>query len=276
MFLLLLPLSLDFFWGGINSLDDAIHFYKKRIKRFYLLFLFSCISLYVIHLFADQVGFIVSIKQLICTITGLSCFIAPMPLTLWYFSMMIFFYIITPLVNAQKTIKKKVLVCFALYAFLVFTNAFFETDERVLLYFPIYCIALIKPGSIDIKSRFSLRRCLFALIGGAIATLVNVLWQSNYCTKLVPIIFGAVCIIEISKLFTMNKTENLFRKISFVSMCAYLFHRQFFGAVQFVFGKIPAPIAYCIVLPIFLICCYCVQMGYDIIVNRFVVTAREK
>lgn len=95
--------------GGITSFADVIHFYKKRVKRFYFLFLFlfSCISLYVIHLFVSRVDFIVSVKQLVCTVTGLSCFIAPMPLTIWYFSMMIFFYIITPLVNVKKTNNKR-------------------------------------------------------------------------------------------------------------------------------------------------------------------------
>lgn len=259
-----------FFLGGITSFADVIHFYMKRVKRFYFLFLFSCISLYVIHLFVNRVDFIVSVKQLVCTVTGLSCFIAPMPLTIWYFSMMIFFYIITPLVNVQKTIKGKALVCFAIYVFLVFTNVFFETDERVVLYFPIYCAALIISGTIDIESNFQFKRCLMTLICSAIATLVNVLWLSNCFTQLVPAISGAVFIIEISKLLTVKKTENTFRIISYASMCAYLFHRQFFGAIEFVFGEISAPIAYGIVLPLFLICCYYIQRVYDIIVDRFV------
>lgn len=137
---------------------------------------------------------------------------------------------------SKCTKKGKVLVCFVIYIFLVFTNIFFETDERAVLYFPVDCVALIISGSIDIESNFQFKRCIMALICSAIATLVNVLWRSNCFTQLVPAIFGTVSIIEISKLLTVKKTENAFRKISYASMCAYLFYRQFFGAVEFVFG----------------------------------------
>lgn len=64
-------------------------FYVSRFKRFALLLYVSAISFYV-------VGYIDDVSTLIGTITGLSCFGLPWARTLWYFSMMILFYLMTP------------------------------------------------------------------------------------------------------------------------------------------------------------------------------------
>lgn len=172
--------------------------------------------------------------------------------------------------KCSKTIKSKAIICFAIYAFLVFTNVFLETDDRVVLYFPIYCVALIVSGSIDIESNFRLKRFIIAFICSVVTTLMNVLWLSNCFTQLVPAISGTVLIIEISKLLTMKKTENTFKMISYASMCAYLFHRQFLGAIELILGEISTLTAYCIVMPLFLVICYYIQKIYDVITDRFV------
>lgn len=263
-------LSGFFLGGGIESLEGVARFYKKRVKRFLLLFLISCVSLYVIHLVVNSVNFIVSFKQLVCTVTGLACFIAPMPLTIWYFSMMIFFYIITPAITMQKRLKNKVIVCLLIYGILIITNLFWETDSRVVLYFPIYSSALMLSGKIDLKKieKFNFPILFIFLFVCIFSIFLSEFCGGNYFIQLLPAITCGIVILEISKLLTVSKTENIFYKISYVSMCAYLFHRQFFGAVELVFGEFSLVLAYCVFLPLFLVVCYYTQKIYDYIINK--------
>lgn len=261
-----LLLYLDFFWGGIDSFSGVIKFYKKRIKRFYFLFVLSCISLYIYTVlgFGD---FIVSFKQLICTLTGLSCFVKPMPLTIWYFSMMIFFYLMTPIITSQKTLEWKLVASTFIYFFLLLTNIIYQTDSRVILYFPVYSAALFCSSKVNLNEKFNVKIFSIALVGGIMAVWFNIVVITNYITQLVPAVCIAIVIIEVSKIGTSIVTEQLVNWISYASMCAYLFHRQFFGVVKFFFGDIPSIFAYCVFLPLFLVGCYWCQKIYDFIMD---------
>ena len=71
--------------------EDIWIFYKKRLQRFYILFAISAISMW---LGGMNPGF-----GLLCTtLSGLSSYILPQPKTLWFFSMLFSFYILTPLI----------------------------------------------------------------------------------------------------------------------------------------------------------------------------------
>mgnify|MGYP004637299269 FL=1 len=190
-----------------------------------------------------------------------------MPLTVWYFSMMIFFYLVTPIITIQKNLKRKVVVSTLIYVFLVLTNIVFQTDSRVVLYFPIYSVALMCSGAVNLNERFNIKIFGTALAGSIVAVGFDTVVITNYITQLVPAVCISIVITEISKLVTTNATERLFSWIGCASMCAYLFHRQFFGIVKFIFGDIPLLVAYCVFLPLFLVGCYWCQKIYDFIIR---------
>ena len=81
---------------SINCKADVILFYKKRLLRVYPLFFISCVSFYILHLLKDNIVYISSFKQMIFTLLGISCFFTPAPYTIWFISMLIFLYFITP------------------------------------------------------------------------------------------------------------------------------------------------------------------------------------
>lgn len=99
------------FLGGkpVKDLYDAIGFYKNRLLRIYPLFLFSCIMFYLLlkHYKAD---FINGKQQLILTAAGLSSLFPPEQKTIWYISMIIMFYVLTPFINAAERACKKIIV----------------------------------------------------------------------------------------------------------------------------------------------------------------------
>ena len=67
-------------------------FYLNRLKRFYILFFIASILMF---LWKDPLLFVK-------TITGVSNFVTPYPTTLWYISMLMVFYFVTPVLTCHK------------------------------------------------------------------------------------------------------------------------------------------------------------------------------
>lgn len=76
-----------------ENANDVKQFYLKRLKRFYFLFMLAAITMWIGGMNPEN-------RTLITTLTGLSSFILPQPRTLWFFSMLMFFYFITPLLQS--------------------------------------------------------------------------------------------------------------------------------------------------------------------------------
>ena len=85
---------------------DVLAFYKKRFFRFWILFFVASSALYVAGEFIGSKWF-VSFLQYFFTIIGISSFFSPHPPTLWFMSMVMLFYIITPFLlwsNRRKNV----------------------------------------------------------------------------------------------------------------------------------------------------------------------------
>lgn len=98
------------------NIKEVRSFYKKRLVRFYPLFFISAIALWIIDFN--------SLGKTICALTGIACFVPVelRPNTLWYISMLMVFYLITPTLvgGGQNSIKNcnSMVVCVStLYAF---------------------------------------------------------------------------------------------------------------------------------------------------------------
>ena len=75
---------------------SAVDFYKKRLIRFYPMFVVVCILMFVGH------GGIKSFAHLMYALTGLSVFVPPHTPILWYMDMLIVFYAITPIIIPKR------------------------------------------------------------------------------------------------------------------------------------------------------------------------------
>lgn len=83
---------------------DVLTFYRKRFSRFYGLYFLSAITLLIGGFFTDKSWFD-SYHQFFLTLCGLTTFSPPQPGTLWFMSMLMFFYLVTPFIMANPKIK---------------------------------------------------------------------------------------------------------------------------------------------------------------------------
>lgn len=253
-----------YFLGGgkISSWKDVLLFYKKRMKRFYILFFISCLSIYIASISFHQEG-IVSVWQLLFTLVGINCFIGDMPPTIWYFSMLIIFYLITPAVNFCKSIKSKIVLSASMEVFLVLWHICFHSDERLILYFPLYCVALVCSGCIKINTKYSFKVLTLGILCSIVSIDICVRFPKLFMLNYIVEFLVLIVVAEISKLITTQRTEKVFTALSYLSMCAYLFHRQFYGALQILFGKFTWWCAYLVIIPLFLLVSFMLQIYYD-------------
>ena len=115
------------------SCEDVELFYKKRFSRFYVLFFIAVLSFYLLGFYT----FKTSIKF------GVSVYWGQKPFTLWYMSMLMTFYLITPLMRfsySKRCIRAIIAIaCTISMAALYYVG---KLDNSVLLYFLSYSIGL--------------------------------------------------------------------------------------------------------------------------------------
>ena len=259
-----------FLGGNLQNGKAVITFYQKRLKRFYPLFLLSCFLMWLLPIICGGIrAYISSFEQLIFTITGLACFIKPMPSTIWYFCMILLFYLFTPLITKYKGIKAKVVVSGILYIALLVSYLYGETEERVILYFPVYCLGLLCSGKKIFSEKFQWKAFVVGVLGAVVSTYLIVKIGENPFIQLLPALTYGGVIIEVGKLLTTRKSTVFFSWIAYASMCAYLFHRQYFEVITVTFGRISWLVAECVMFPLLLVGSYGVQKGYDYLMNHF-------
>lgn len=128
---------------NIHNVDDIINFYKKRLSRFYLMFLVAITSIYALSLVGHFFWF-PSFKHFLVAIVGLSCFTFN-PATFWFIEMLILFYLVTPFVLVIPSKFKQILLMIGIYVFFLVCYYFHHLDYRLLLYFPLYALGMKTP-----------------------------------------------------------------------------------------------------------------------------------
>ena len=230
-------------------------FYKKRLGRFFILLLLSALSYWVL-------GWI-SVKQLVQVLLGMNLFIGPSVPTLWFFSMMVFFYLITPIFNLRRNHLVVSLIVVAILFIGLVVAVHYGSDIRLLYYFPMYILGLyIGPEKFlhFIRSKF-----VFLLPLSLLLFIPDVHWT-------IAEIAGAILIVFCGRFSVPSKASQCIRFISVSSMIAYLFHRQFFGGFLRVSeatgrGYIPLIIAVILVAVLFVVS-YFAQNLYDNIFRK--------
>lgn len=247
-------------------------FYKSRLLRFWPLLFLSATSMYIMGLIDNTYAYI-------GTITGLSCFVMPWAFTLWYFSMLIFFYAITPLLLYKdhlpfKTHRVTNIILRGIVILLLITlYSLFNTEtERLIPYYVFYVLGIITPYSMMDYLKKIFIQIVFIIL--CIVSIYSDLFLNKDALHIVASfsIVGMIFIIsswiEAIGSSRMNKTFTL---ISYSSMCAYLFHRQVYGVIAFVskrvFGFVTLSLAPIMIIVI-LVAAYFVQKYYDIIINK--------
>ena len=243
---------------SFSDASDVGHFFKKRLGRFFVLLFLADLTYFILH-WLTKVQFI----KIIC---GLDLFIAPSSPTLWFFSMLICFYLLTPLMKFSYK-KGMVRICVCVFVFLLFAvlNKYCGADERLLYYFPCYVFGLLLPTE---KVNSLLNKKLTSLVCLAICVLAAFLSKVSAVGLYVAIYSGILLLLGICSMLYRTWMNKAIAFIATSSMIAYLFHRQVFAfcreGAMLLFGMdyipIIAAMAACVLI---FIVSYYIQLFYD-------------
>ena len=239
----------------IQSRKDVAYFYRKRLLRFLVPLFLSCLIL--------ACGGFITYTHIFTICLGLSQFLPyHYPDTLWYFSMIIFFYLITPLMLWIKgeNLYMCSLFCVFVLVFLLVGSHFFSFDKRLAVNFVFYAIPfLIKPSSIItlLKSKWSY------LVIPVCAYIVIIQKPSCFCCQIINNVSACFVILSISNIFSYSAIlRKCFGYIAYASMFMYLFHREVYITLRKIIGDFNYIEAYAICL-IILVLSYYGQKFYD-------------
>lgn len=246
---------------------SALSFYESRLKRFMIPLLGSLLIFYFLHL--------TSLKAACFAPIGLSCFIGPMPLTLWYFSMIILFYWITPLLlwrvwsmSPLERIMNVVVRSIMIYLIMVLANV----EERVQMYYFFYILGIIVNLNV-IKLVVNIKPIYQIWVWGGVIVWFITSYDNppSFVSNLLGVIL-LLCLSNLLEQYCSKRIKSFFSKISYASMFAYLFHRVFYTIVKYIWGlpdgTIPIWIL-SITIPIIFFLSYYMQKIYDHIQLKF-------
>ena len=218
-----------------QSWSDVGIFYKKRFFRFYPLFVVGAFSMIVCGS---------TIKQVLLAIAGLSMFSTSPIQTLWFFSMLILFYMMTPWLKYQKG-ELRTNITFIIMVLVVLIGGYFFADERLELYFPFYVLGLnMSNNTVDrVLNTYSL--CVAVVVFSGLCFLGYDCILIQWCFG----VTGTLAILVLSKFIFTDRIAAPVLFVSEASMCAYLYHRPFYSCIVGLLRKtttfyyLPIPLA---------------------------------
>lgn len=252
----------------ISTKKDIINYFKKRFQRFFIPLCVSCICL-------STIGYI-NYTQIFTICFGVSQILsAPYPNTLWFFSMIILFYILTPIILLlkQKSIYITTYFCITIYFIFYIGNRLFYFDIRLIEYWPFYFIPLLYSQKVDCLVNYMKRVKIIVIITIALFILLKLqLIQNNIFQQLMLFFKSSIiCLLLLSLSMYIEKIifiKRFFQYISYASLFAYLFHREIYSVLYHIVG--PYTYFYSVIFGVALfIMSYYMQLIYDKILKQF-------
>lgn len=199
-----------------SCFHDIYIFAQKRISRFYLLLFMSTASLFAL-------GWI-SLSQSLQILTGTNMFWGTPALTLWYFSMMILFYLLTPLLSISNT-KVSHIIAIVLFLLLLLL----AKDNRVLWLFPMYYLGLKTPqGHLTAFLKKKYTPIVFIILTIVFIIIDIYVYHITLISDCLIVLIGTLGLLAFCLNCYPDKMTSTVIYISTASMVAYLFHRQIF------------------------------------------------
>lgn len=259
-----------------SSKQDIIRFYQNRVLRIYPCFLLSCVSLYILNRINAKIYYIAGLKQLVTTLLGVTCFFEPAAYTVWFMSMLILFYAITPLIQSAKKMAYKILIMSLLITVTIVLESTIGIDDRMLYLLPVYFLGLLAaPHKLEISHFRFKTNIILVTLGITIWVVCNSISENIEETVLnLTLLNLAISISSIMILFMLGRVLDriiekngvfgtILQGISYGGLMAYLFHRQMFGVVYLFTGEFATWAALVVILPMVLAISYVLQRIYD-------------
>ena len=239
----------------IETLDDVKLFYWKRFKRFYIPYL-VCLTVLFLG------GWFESGKQFVLSLIGLSTYIGSSPNTVWYFSMLMSFYALTPILLYLK--KRNHFYFYALTFGLICLYVLFSRING--MYFPFYLLGILIT---DKRLKVLTSKWIYIItfmISFILLLYVQDKWGGAPICRYFLIFCGIFLIVKLSQSLCCNASLKFWNLLAYSSMMAYLYHRIHYKIIGFIISPdgITSIILFAImgVISLFLIS-YWLQKIYD-------------
>lgn len=245
----------------INNWNRVKEFYKNRFLRFYILYAISALTFPVI-------GYNREPALLFTTLTATSSIFLPQPVTLWFMSMLAFFYLLTPLIKKQIVLLGgALLLIFIILHFVIHQGV----DTRLFLYFPLYVSGL---GCAQIRTFYKIIGTKICLALSFVLSCLLFYFTLRYSWMVYVFVpAGVVFVLSLSHMIEFEFLKPVVSFLAFSSLCAYLFHRQIYAAVciglEFLGFNHPLWVCFLLLFPICILCSYFLQKMYDLLLGFF-------
>jgi len=251
---------------------DLAGYYRSRLIRIYPPYIIAIACFYF---------FGISDGQTLLKAVGLvSMFTAPAPPTLWFITMIVFFYVISPaLVRFGPNPLRLVMVCAAVEAvFLLLDILATPIDMRISIYFPAFVVGMHFSRQIGGAAVAMAGAKTAALVLALIGSLGLSLHYPNFPERSylsIPLAITGPLLIYLcarrwERLITWRRPVAI---LSYASYFMFLFHRPTYEALRAIY--FPASFAmqlfYLLVicLPLVLATSWLLQKTYDSVVRSF-------
>ncbi len=258
------------FGEGGNS--SVWQFYYKRIVRIIPLFVLASAVLYLIGLN----GYKATLNGVLC----ISPFIKPRPKTLWYIPVILFCYLITPLVSKKNKVWRIGMGLALAVAIWILQKLISSVDWRLSFYLLFYLLGLVSAPYFNWKFEKAPFVKIITIIVFCVLTLICLWISPTVLYKKVVSGIGVfallfVCEILASMCFKDSMHGSSFNRIilnvSYASMACYMFHRLFFWLGERILNPDLSWVKWLymagLVYPIMLVLSFWLQKGYDAIVG---------
>ncbi len=252
-------------------------FYKKRILRIVPLFVASSILLWLIDF-----------NNADATWNGLLCispFVNPKPMTLYYIPVILWCYLITPLISRHE-LRWRVTGCLFLFALLLIARFLFPSiDNRFVFNVFFYFVGVISASCFDWKFNTSygttiktLAVVVFVLLMG-VSIYYSFIFRPSYQMAVGAAgVFVILFICEgVARLLfdNLNHRQNglrllvcrLINVVSYASMSSYMFHRFFYWGAERIWNPTDTSVKWLymvgLVFPVIIALSYMIQKLYD-------------
>ena len=250
-------------------------FYKKRVLRIIPLFLLAALVLYLI-------GFN-SARATLNGVLSISLFVKPRPQTLWYIPVILWCYLITPLVCRKNLTWRLISGVGILLTVWLIRNFVHPIDWRFQFNLLLYLVGLVSGSYFNWK--FENRKWIKWVVVVFFVGLLSVTFfkTPNVLFKRASAFVGVfvllfVCEYVANKVFRHNSSDVispiglLIKNVSYASMACYMFHRFFFWAGEMMWNPLTDWLKWVymagVVFPVMLVLSYYIQKGYDLLLEK--------
>jgi len=253
-----------------NSITDIKRFLIKRVLRIYPLYALALLIFYLLS--------IVNSQQLYSGLLLYNVFTGDTILTLWFISMIMFYYILFVALNYKYNSMRFLFIStFILLLLLIEKIIVKKSDGSLLLYFPSFtCGILAQRYSNYLK--LSIKKTIFILgiFLGILCLSLNDLIPSKASImtyNMMIISITSISMFFLNKAYYNNIITNYIINLSYASFCMYLTHRIIFK-ISLIIYKPRDDIAtlvylYLVAIPIIFVVSFFIQRFYDKLINVY-------